>query len=209
MTGTNCTTMVIGFSRHGVRVPITAPILAILAPDATVESCFSISITSASARSARRTGTRIANSGNLTAAQVLGDSIRRRIAIIRKVKPTPASTPGRTCSTLAHAQRPLLPVQRQLVGGVVRGAQGRYRPELELRAVEGQGPRFFAANGFHAALVDRPDMRDWLLKNPDAPEHRGSAQLHCPELGGVCGDDLGETSMILAVGVLVSSPWRS
>jgi hypothetical protein len=121
---------------------------------------------------------------HLTPAQLLGDSIRRRIASIHKVNPTSRIYAWSDMFDPWHNARD----HYYLCNGSWVGAWYDIPKEVivlnwNYDRFEGQSPRFFAANGFTQVVLGRgPDVRDWLLKNPDVPNVVGVMNFIAPSL---------------------------
>jgi hypothetical protein len=119
---------------------------------------------------------------HMTPAQLLGDSIRRRIASIRKFNATARIYAWSDMFDPWHNARD----HYYLCNGSWVGAWYDVPKEVVVLhwnydRFEGQSPRFFAAHGFTQVMVGRgPDVRDWLLRNPDVPNVVGVMNFIAP-----------------------------
>jgi len=122
----------------------------------------------------------------MTPAQLLGDSIRKRIACIRSVNPNARIYAWSDMFDPWHNARDNY--------YFVNGSWSDTWDEVPKHVVvmnwnytrfDGQSPRFFAERGFSQIIVGGgPEVGDWLRKNPNVPNIVGVLNFIAPSLEG-------------------------
>jgi hypothetical protein len=125
-------------------------------------------------------------SRHLTPAQLLADSIRRRIEIVRKVNPPAKLYAWSDMFDPWHnAQDDYYLCNGSWVGTWYGLPRDVIVMQWNYTAHEGKSPRFFAAQGFRQIILgDGPGVAQWLRANPDVRNIVGVFNFIAPSLEG-------------------------